>query len=123
MIRRRNGFTLIELLIVVVLIGILAAIAIPKYQNSKGQALDAAALSDLRNLMTAAEAYFSEYQQYPASMSDLPGFQLSDGVEILRFQRETGAAGESLHIHLGHKNSSHYFHVKYPLDQIQKRNK
>ncbi|MGH7551101.1 MAG: type IV pilin protein, partial [Gemmatimonadota bacterium] len=55
-IRRNQGFTLIELLIVVVIIGILAAIAIPRFAGTKEKAFDAAAKSDLRNAMTAQEA-------------------------------------------------------------------
>src|SRR2546428_3339471 len=54
----RKGFTLIELLIVVVIIGILAAIAIPKFANTKGKAYIASMKSDLRNLVTAEEAFF-----------------------------------------------------------------
>ncbi|HLB37715.1 MAG TPA: prepilin-type N-terminal cleavage/methylation domain-containing protein [Gemmatimonadales bacterium] len=56
----RKGFTLIELLIVVVIIGILAAIAIPKFANTKEKAYIASMKSDLRNLVTAEEAYFSD---------------------------------------------------------------
>ena len=67
-IRRNNqGFTLIELLIVVVIIGILAAIAIPRFSSTKGKAFDAAAKTDLRNAMTAQEAYYSDFQQYGAA--------------------------------------------------------
>lgn len=64
MLRNAKGFTLIELLIVVVIIGILAAIAIPQFASTKEKAFDAAAKSDLRNLMTAEEAYFSDFQAY-----------------------------------------------------------
>ena len=60
----RKGFTLIELLIVVVIIGILAAIAIPKFANTKEKAYVAAMKSDLRNLMTAEEGYFADFQAY-----------------------------------------------------------
>jgi type IV pilus assembly protein PilA len=60
----RKGFTLIELLIVVVIIGILAAIAIPKFANTKEKAYVAAMKSDLRNLMTAEEGYFADFQQF-----------------------------------------------------------
>ena len=56
----RKGFTLIELLTVVVIIGILAAIAIPKFANTKEKAYVASMKSDLRNLVTAEEAYFAD---------------------------------------------------------------
>ena len=55
----RKGFTLIELLIVVVIIGILAAIAIPKFASTKEKAYIASMKSDLRNLATAQESYLS----------------------------------------------------------------
>ena len=58
--RNQKGFTLIELLIVVVIIGILAAIAIPKFANTKEKAFVASMKSDLRNLITAQEAYYSD---------------------------------------------------------------
>lgn len=60
----RKGFTLIELLIVVVIIGILAAIAIPKFANTKTKAYQTAMKSDLRNLVTAEEAFFSDSGYY-----------------------------------------------------------
>ena len=60
----RKGFTLIELLIVVVIIGILAAIAIPKFANTKTKAYVTAMKSDLRNLVTAEEAFFSDSTYY-----------------------------------------------------------
>ena len=56
---RRAGFTLIELLIVVVIIGILAAIAIPKYHTTKEKAYVATMKSDLRKLAVAEETWFS----------------------------------------------------------------
>jgi len=54
----RKGFTLIELLIVVVIIGILAAIAIPKFASTKEKAYLASMRSDLRNLATTEEGFF-----------------------------------------------------------------
>ena len=65
----RKGFTLIELLIVVVIIGILAAIAIPKFANTKQKAYIASMKSDLRNLVTAEEAYFADSLKYSTTTS------------------------------------------------------
>jgi type IV pilus assembly protein PilA len=62
--QNRKGFTLIELLIVVVIIGILAAIAIPKFAATKDKAKLASVKSDIRNIETAEEAYFSDTQTY-----------------------------------------------------------
>ena len=64
----RKGFTLIELLIVVVIIGILAAIAIPKFANTKEKAYLASMKSDLRNLVTAEEAYFADSVKYTTNL-------------------------------------------------------
>ena len=70
----RKGFTLIELLIVVVIIGILAAIAIPKFANTKEKAYLASMKADLRNMATVEEAYFSDFQLYASGTgSNLAG--------------------------------------------------
>ncbi len=76
----RKGFTLIELLIVVVIIGILAAIAIPKFANTKSKAYVTAMKSDLRNLVTAEEAYFSDSSAYTSDRSLLK-WKTSTGVD------------------------------------------
>lgn len=62
--RTRKGFTLIELLIVVVIIGILAAIAIPKFAETKEKAYITAMKSDLKNMVSSAESYFSDNNTY-----------------------------------------------------------
>ena len=61
---KRTGFTLIELMIVVVIIGLLASIAIPKFGSTKEKAYIASMKSDLRNLVTAEEAYFADSTAY-----------------------------------------------------------
>lgn len=60
----KRGFTLIELLVVVTIIGILAAIAIPKFSATKDKARMASVKSDLRNTMTAQEAYFADFSTF-----------------------------------------------------------
>ena len=60
-----KGFTLIELLIVVAIIGILAAIAIPQFAAYRQKAYNSAANSDLKNIKTGMEAYMADNQAYP----------------------------------------------------------
>ena len=81
---RRQGFTLIELLIVVVIIGILAAIAIPKFANTKGKAVAASMKSDLRNLASSQEGYWVEVRAYYGGAIPDPTFKYrpSEGVTV-----------------------------------------
>jgi type IV pilus assembly protein PilA len=64
--KNQKGFTLIELLIVVAIIAILAAIAIPQFSSYRVKAYNSAANSDLRNLKTAMEAAMVDKQTYGA---------------------------------------------------------
>jgi type IV pilus assembly protein PilA len=81
----RKGFTLIELLIVVVIIGILAAIAIPKFANTKEKAYVASMKADLKNLVNAQESYFADKGIYAteaelgANMTQSPGNDITIG--------------------------------------------
>ena len=63
--KNEKGFTLIELLIVVAIIGILAAIAIPQFAAYRQKAFDSAAQSDLRTMKTELEGYFTDNFEYP----------------------------------------------------------
>jgi type IV pilus assembly protein PilA len=83
--RSREGFTLIELLIVVVIIGILAAIAIPKFANTKEKAVVASMKSDLRNLASAQESYWVEMRTYYGGVLPAAGipFNPSPGVSVV----------------------------------------
>jgi type IV pilus assembly protein PilA len=64
-LRNRKGFTLIELLIVVAIIGILAAIAIPQFAAYRARGYNSAATSDIKNIKTTLEAYYTDNQYYP----------------------------------------------------------
>jgi prepilin-type N-terminal cleavage/methylation domain-containing protein len=79
---KSRGFTLIELLIVVVIIGILAAIAIPKFANTKEKTYLAQMKSDLRNLATAEEAYFYDNSTYTTNLVALNNFRTSTAVTL-----------------------------------------
>lgn len=78
---KSRGFTLIELLIVVVILGILAALAIPQYFNTKQKAYVAQMKTDLKNLATAEEAFFYDSTTY-ATLAELTNFQQSTGVTV-----------------------------------------
>ena len=88
----RKGFTLIELLIVVVIIGILAAIAIPKFANTKTKAYTAAMKSDLRNLVTAEESFFSDSTSYV----------VYGDTTKLKFKPSTGVSSPNVRIGAGY---------------------
>ena len=93
-----KGFTLIELLVVVAIIGVLASIAIPQFADYKKRAFNARAQSDLRNLITGQEAYFSDNEIYAecgfiASIDCeevLPGFIQSEGVLVVTDDNSSG---------------------------------
>jgi len=74
-VARQAGFTLIELMIVVAIIGILAAIAIPQFSAYRQQAFNAAAESNLRNMITAEETYFvdNNYSYLAVAATEGPG--------------------------------------------------
>jgi type IV pilus assembly protein PilA len=84
-IRNAKGFTLIELLIVVVIIGILAAIAIPKFASTKGKAYFAGMESDLHNLTTAEESFFYDKARYTTGLDSLQ-FNMSHGDTVVVVQ-------------------------------------
>ncbi len=80
--KQTQGFTLIELLIVVVIIGILASIAIPKFSSVREKAYLAAARADLRNLANLQDVYYNDNYTYTSSATDL-GFDNTEGVTIV----------------------------------------
>lgn len=119
MVGKTNGFTLIELLIATVIIALLVAIALPSFNSTKVKAYDATALADLHHLVEASEAYFADNLQYPTALADLTDWAPSNGVVVTEFEGNV----TEVHIHLGHQDSDHYFHTRYPTDEIEKRQK
>jgi len=96
----RKGFTLIELLIVVVIIGILAAIAIPKFANTKEKAYIASMKSDLRNLVNAEESYFADFVTYGSAAQLGTSYGESPGVTVT-IANVSGKGWQASSVHTG----------------------
>ena len=98
--RDKKGFTLIELLIVVVIIGILAAIAIPKFSATREKGYFAAMKSDLKNLASQQEIYYSDAYAYSTATTDL-SFTSSAGVTVASAASSSGWSASVVHAALG----------------------
>lgn len=97
-----RAFSLIELLVVMAVISVLTAIAIPQYSDYRKRAFDMRAREDLRTVAIAEEAYFMDSEQYlsceGAACSQLPGVnRLSDGTVLAVEAAETSFVGRSSH--------------------------
>ena len=96
---KKSGFTLIELLIVVVIIGILASIAIPKFNATRDKAFLSTMKSDLKNLATQQEVYHNTTFTFSASLASL-GAVGSEGVTIT-INEATGTGWAATAAHAG----------------------
>ena len=95
--QRHEGFTLIELMIVMVVIGLLAAIAIPSYTNNVRNAKEAVLREDLRTMRGAIDSYTIDKQKAPQSLDDLvqSGYLKSMPVDPFTKRSDTWVPGQS----------------------------
>jgi len=95
-VKKEKGFTLIELMIVVAIIGILAAIAIPQFSSYRLKAFNAAAQADLRNVMTSEEASYAEAQEYYAVNTAIGAIATATATAVTNSIPATNAAGAAV---------------------------
>ena len=112
------GFTLIELMIVTVVIALLAAIAIPQFDDIRQRAYNTAALADLNNANKEIERFFNDNFRYPADDDELiaAGYSHTTGVAFTTFQIRDASNPETtrVHMHIDHEGSRQYYHYEYP---------
>jgi type IV pilus assembly protein PilA len=107
--RNTHGFTLLELLVVTSIIGILASIAIPQYAAYRGRGFDSIVESQVRHVATGEEAYYAANQQYAATVDDLEGMVMEDGMAITIGPGNSGDLTSSFRIHGSHPQASHEY--------------
>jgi len=97
--RWSQGFTLIELMIVIAIIGILAAIAIPQFDTYRKKGYESGAVWDIKNAAAAQESYYVDYQTYATSGNLLDGYGLSstEGVTVTIASNNNGYTLVSYH--------------------------
>jgi type IV pilus assembly protein PilA len=95
----KQGFTLIELLIVVVIIGILAAIAIPKFSSTREKGFKAAMMADLKNLAAQEELYHNTHFTYSSSMTAVES--VASGGVTVTINEATGQGWAATASHAG----------------------
>ncbi len=122
--RHQSGVTLIELLIVTVILGILVAVAVPKFAATREKAYDRAVMSDIKRAQLAAEEYYADNLTYPASAGDAD-FTPSSGVTFTQWDVGMWDGLSTIHLHAEHVGSTHYYHSRYPADDavLEQRDK
>ncbi len=105
-LENKKGFTLIELLIVIAIIGILAAIALPVYTQYKGRAYDADTKSNLHNVFLACKSYWSDEGSFnactvPIAGTTTYGYIQSSKITIVAAGGEIAFSGTASHADSG----------------------
>lgn len=103
----KRGFTLVELMIVIVIIGLLAAIAIPKYNVSSYKAKEKEADQILKHVYSMQSAYFTQHSAYAASIAELEsvGFNPPSHLEYYTWNGDASIANRGCLVSTGSHDS------------------
>ena len=112
-----KGFTLIELMIVIAIIGILVAIALPQFAAYRNRGFNATSESDLKNMCIAQEAYFADFQIYTPNVADLVAYGYTQSPSVT--PTILGANNTSYSMRASHSSGDRSWSVSGPGGQIQ----